>query len=629
MYSQNPRLARTLSVTTTSSTPTTRPESEYNGPRGPAHPYAMYPQNPFTDTSSQVATPTVPTIPVGFVNSTDPYQRRLGPEGEEIADIIGPDGHTEELPPYTRYPDEYYNRKIRDNQEAQPEGAAAAAAGPVAAATAVPAVTAVTAATDVSAVNAAMDAPATTTRAIPGAGGLGLAARDPEYDAVSETGTPQSRNSTRSFANDSHHEVNTAAAPISEKPQLNKFQRFAKRKACGVVPYWAICLTVSAVVIVIIILGAVIGTLLGHHKDPHATKPHPSSYQDSIPTVTITYDAIPIPTPTNLPSLPTGVYSLPLNLDKSPNTCFNDTAQSSAWSCNIIFEEEIQLQMSISRNAPQLGDESNYNVLLITNTSLGNNDFGLYYGTQPPVIEPAVGMELVNDTFDLDRGPAWFRMLPYNKTVVVPEDLLAGALTANVRRNEGGFLGLGDLQRRGMTAQSGDKPWICYWPDTFVEVFIYAEQNSSYASQTLATTGVITSAPTATPTATATATGFSAVTTTTTTKDVVGYMPLASYPRAVKVKERRDHQSQAAYCVQVLVNDDNSTTPVLDSDGMPVTMLIDEEEPGPISTSGNPWNDSSSKARRYLNEPEASRQWLHPRDDDGDMSACGCMWFSS
>lgn len=279
MYSQDPRLDRTMSVATTSSTPTTRPESEYNGPRGPAHPYSMYPQNPFTDSSNQVAAPTVPTIPVGFVNNTDPYQRRLGPEGEEIADIIGPDGHTEELPPYTRYPDEYYNRKIRDNQEPQPEGSAvatsaaavptAAAAAPVDTAAATPAV---------AAADAAADPPATTARAIPGAGGIGLAARDPEYDASSEAGTPQSRNSTRSFTNESHHEVNTAAAPISEKAKLNKFQRFGKRKACGVIPYWAICLTISTVLIVIIIIGAVVGTLLGHHKDPQKAKPsRPSS----------------------------------------------------------------------------------------------------------------------------------------------------------------------------------------------------------------------------------------------------------------------------------------------------------------------------------------------------------------
>ncbi|ROW08395.1 hypothetical protein VMCG_03333 [Cytospora schulzeri] len=634
MYSQNPRLARTTSVTTTSSTPTTRPESEYNGPRGPAHPYSMYPQNPFTDTSSEVAAPSIPTIPVGFVNNTDPYQRRLGPEGEELADIIGPDGHTEELPPYTRYPDEYYNRKIRDNQDAQPEGSAAAGASTAAAAAAVvpavaaepaePAAVAESAVPADTSTPAAANPPVTMTRAIPGAGGIGLAARDPEFDAASEAGAPQSRDSTRSSTNESHHEVNTAAAPMSEKPQFNKFQRFAKRKACGVIPYWAICLTVTAIVIVIIIVGAVIGTLLSHHKDSQDNKPRPTSYQDSVPTITITYDAVPISTPTDLPALPTGIYSLPLNLDKSPNTCFTDTAQTSAWSCNIIWDEEVEMQMSISRNAPQLGDQSNYDIILITNTSLGVGDNAVTYGTQPPVLEPAMSMELVNDTSDLDRGPAWFRMLPYNKTVVVPEDLLAGATLSSVRRNSGTYIPRsGDLQSRSLTAQPGDKPWICYWPGTFVEVFIYAQQNSSYAGQTSASTGVITSAPTATPTAT------DSDATQTSTQNVGDYMPLASYPRAVKVKERRDHQSQPPYCVQVTVNPDNSTSPVMGTNGQPVMMYIDEEEPGPAppDSGDSSWANSDRRRRRYRRD--ASEQWLTPRDDHDDMSACGCMWFAS
>ncbi|ROV96630.1 hypothetical protein VPNG_09007 [Cytospora leucostoma] len=527
MYSQNTRLARTLSVATTSSTPTTRPESEYNGPRGPAHPYSMYPQNPFTDTSSAVGAPTVPIIPVGFVNNTDPYQRRLGPEGEE------------------------------------------------------------------------------------------------------------SRNSTRTSTNESHHEVNTAAAPLSEKPQLNRLQRFAKRKACGVIPYWAICLTVTAILVVMIIVGAVVGTLLSrHHKDPHDQKPAPSTYQDSIPTVTITYDAVPVATPTDLPALPTGIYSLPLNLDKSPNTCFNNTAQTSAWSCQIIFEEATQMQMSIGKKTPQLDDEGDYDILLIVNSTLNGNYNPLSYGTQPPQIEPAIGLQLVNDTFDLDRGPAWFRMLPYNKTVLVPEDLLSvssSSSSSKARRNGGGFPPrIGDLQRKGGVAQTGDKPWLCTWPGTVVEVFIYAEQNSSYAYQTLASTGVITSAPTATPTATSTSSGYDAIHTTTT--DVSSYMPLASYPRAIKVKERRTPQSSSPYCVQVTVNDDNtSTTPVLNSEGKPVTIYIVENEPGSAgaSSSEDTTIQSTSKARRHSRGIEDSEQRLYRRDDDGDMSACGCMWFSS
>lgn len=276
MYSQNTRPTRTMSVATSSTVPTARPESEYSGPTGPSHPYSMYPQNPIEVPTSQ---PAVPAIPVGFTNVPDMYQRRLGPEGEEVAAMIGPDGHTEELPPYTRYPDEHYARKIRANEDPAHAGACAGPAIPPCAGAPPPCAGHVAA--GAVAGTAAAAAPAMTLAnippPIPGAGGIGLAARNPEFDArsVEDAQSPQSRHSTRSFTSDSQHDVNTAAAAVSEKPQLSKWQQFMKRKACGVVPYWAIGLTGGAVLIVIIIVAAVVGTLLSHHRKP----PSPSSTQ--------------------------------------------------------------------------------------------------------------------------------------------------------------------------------------------------------------------------------------------------------------------------------------------------------------------------------------------------------------
>lgn len=259
LYSQTPRLARTTSIATTSSTPTTRPESEYNGPRGPSHPYSMYPQNPIEEATPE---PAVPAIPVGFMgNVADPYQRRLGPEGEEMAGIIGPDGHTEELPPYTRYPDELYARKIRATEH-----------DPHAAGVGVALTTASGSMASASTATEPVTVMANVPPRIPGAGGIGLAARNPEFDSgsLTDANSPQSRHSSRSFATESHHEINTAAATESEKPQLNKYQRFARRKACGVVPYWSICMTASAVLIVLIVVAAVVGSLLARrHKPPN------------------------------------------------------------------------------------------------------------------------------------------------------------------------------------------------------------------------------------------------------------------------------------------------------------------------------------------------------------------------
>lgn len=187
--------------------------------------------------------------------------------------MIGPDGHTEELPPYTRYPDEFYARKIRANEVPAHAGSCG---GPQ------PCAGTVAAGTVAGAAAAAAAAPALTLAnippPIPGAGGIGLAARNPEFDtrSVEDARSPQSRQSTRSFATESQHDINTAAAAVSEKPQLSKWQKFMKRKACGVIPYWALGLTGGALLIVITIVTAVIGTLLSHHG---RRPPKPSSTQ--------------------------------------------------------------------------------------------------------------------------------------------------------------------------------------------------------------------------------------------------------------------------------------------------------------------------------------------------------------
>ncbi len=224
MYPQESRLARTASVATTSTVQV--PDRPYNGPGGPTHPYGMYPQN--TVPEAEVlgnSIPPVPVVPVGFPGSNNNYQRRLGPDGEEIADLIGPDGHTEQLPPYTQYPDEAFARKTRPG-----------VAVPVA-----------------------------------GAGGMGLATRNPEFASMEDLTTPQSRMSTRSFSSDaSNHQVNMAAARVSEKPELKKWQRMAKKNVCGIIPRWVLVL----VAVVFIIFGIILGTVLAILKPKHPQQKH-------------------------------------------------------------------------------------------------------------------------------------------------------------------------------------------------------------------------------------------------------------------------------------------------------------------------------------------------------------------
>jgi hypothetical protein len=102
MYQQN-TMARNASISTASTQQTPQPSASPPLQTGPSHPYAMYPQNVVED---EPPAPVAQTgIPVGFPGINTSFHRQIGPDGEE-QDILDPFGHTEQLPPYSRYPDE-------------------------------------------------------------------------------------------------------------------------------------------------------------------------------------------------------------------------------------------------------------------------------------------------------------------------------------------------------------------------------------------------------------------------------------------------------------------------------------------------------------------------------------------
>jgi hypothetical protein len=215
MYSQGTRPARTASVATAS---TFHPADRlYTGPVNPTHPYEMYPQAISGDMdTSETAAP----IPVGFPGRRDDYQRQIGPEGEEAGDIIGPLGHTEQLPPYTQYPTEGFGK-------------------------------------------------AQSVPAMAGAGGIGLATRNPEFSSREDLGSPASRQSVRSLTSDSEHQVNVAAIGQAEKPAEKKWKQIAQRKVWDIVPVWAFVLVGVVCLLFAIVLGGVLGVLSAkRHRPP-------------------------------------------------------------------------------------------------------------------------------------------------------------------------------------------------------------------------------------------------------------------------------------------------------------------------------------------------------------------------
>jgi hypothetical protein len=225
---------RTLSnATAETTTPIPRESPTENQQQGPTHPYTLY-----TQSTAEVEETPARSIPVGFTNVPDNYRRQLGPDGEEAGDLIGPMGHTEELPPYTRYPEIAYVRKGSSND------------------------------------TESISTPSSSTRGMPavsaGAGGIGRATRDPEFSSTEEDlALNRSRPSIRSqHSQASRHDINTAAREITEKSsRQEKWERRAKKKLWGIVPYWAICLVMVGMVLMGIIMGAVIGTVLKKSDD--------------------------------------------------------------------------------------------------------------------------------------------------------------------------------------------------------------------------------------------------------------------------------------------------------------------------------------------------------------------------
>ena len=220
MYPQGTGMTRSSSVTTTS---TTRPsERPFMGPTAPQHPYAMYQQNTVPEESSEEG----PAIPVGFMAHNQTYQRSPGHGGEDVGDIVGPDGHTEQLPPYSRYPD-----------------------------------------------------------GIPPKLGLGHASiASAERNSPSQTAlptspqSPQSRVSSRALIeeNESQRVIQPPNPSDPGDPEVPRFEEKPRRKkkantklCCGV-PLWMMIL-IGIVLIIGAVIGGVIGGILGNEKGEQAS----------------------------------------------------------------------------------------------------------------------------------------------------------------------------------------------------------------------------------------------------------------------------------------------------------------------------------------------------------------------
>ncbi|KAL8716270.1 MAG: hypothetical protein Q9220_000175 [cf. Caloplaca sp. 1 TL-2023] len=581
MYPQDIDLIRTPSMATTS---TIRPrERSYAGPSGPNQPYSMYPQNTVPEDESGSAEGLQPPGMIGFPGRSNDYRRRLGPDVEDADDLVGPDGYTEQLPPYTRWPDNI-----------PPKGGAVGAASI-------------------------------------------LSAERGRTDNSEETlANPfQSRESLTHAVERDHSSTQLTVVAGSEPPQGDEGGSFKervkhtsqKRTCFGRVPLWLIA--VLALVLIAVLAGT-IGGVVGHARGeqqatpsvkPPTYPPQPAADPTMVTTITTTslVDATPLPsTPVNLPTLPTGVFHVPLrNPSISNNSCLS--SHTNSWSCangaDLKLDLSVPNMISVSPLVPTQPNQ-------------------VYFGPQPPDLTIPVPLSLMGDRDGMEKGPAWWFQQPYTKVVVVPGvDFNAGGGTKKRwfdlprDRKDNRRVSVRNYGYGHTVATPAMKPWFCYWNSTILEGFIYVTQNSSMQSSSESAESASPTSPTPAypsiyiPPSFAAFTSFppTAATPTGTVdkRQVSNPSSYAAYSKDVKIEERRAPGTQPPpYCVHMQIMNDGTANPIGDENGQPITVQLEEIQPG---SDGSVSQDGSGGRKR-------GNLWER---GPSSTSSCECEWINS
>jgi hypothetical protein len=255
----------------------------------------------------------------------------------------------------------------------------------------------------------------------------------------------------------------------------------------------------------------------------------------------------------------------------------------------------------------KLGNMTNERSTACYNLSLkavNLNDSRFLWGAQPPNIDSEI-LTLVNDTSEPHRGPAWWLKVTYDKIVVVAENAFPPPSPTKRWDNMGGSYDDYDSIRtnKPLGAQNGDKPWICTWPGTTLEVFIYPIQNSSVGANPTSRTAT-----------------SSVASSTSSVPNPYASQGLYPYPKTVKFLEKRDADSAPRpFCRQVQVVDNGrNMVNVTDSRGNPVQIQINM----------NP--DSDDGQQTSSNNRSLRKKWSQSWDSEKleQLTPCGCLWWS-
>lgn len=321
--------------------------------------------------------------------------------------------------------------------------------------------------------------------------------------------------------------------------------------------------------------------------------------------------------PSDLSPLEVGLFDLPpLEVSQAPRLCFNDTTQSQAWNCDMPLR---WYSMEVGRISNASQTES-YEMTL---TSVNGSDNLYLWGTQPPSIVEPVQLTLVNDTFEVSRGAAWWFKYNYNKQVILSESSFTSHQNQKREWEYDGPPRPGFDPTRFMSKnpgpEEGEKPWFCTWPNTTMEVFIYPNQNISVRYTSVSSSS---SAAGASATSSPDDDDDDDVT------NVSPYDPTPAYPQVIKFMERRlfmDGDEEAATCRQVkITNGGRDKEDLLDEDGKPIEVIVVErmrtyEE---LVDAANRNRHPDRRWARNFEMPLVKRESL-------ELTDCGCLWWST
>lgn len=306
---------------------------------------------------------------------------------------------------------------------------------------------------------------------------------------------------------------------------------------------------------------------------------HPVITATSTVTATTYFDAVPMPSATALPPLPTGSFNIRLfEPSFSANDCLVESSQK-AWACTI----QGDLSLNISHDADNL-----------TTISIKSSfPTGFWrYGPQPPEVQNVLAVLPMQDIEHTDKGPAYYFQQSFDKLVILNGDDLNDDLEKRSPMNKEGLANLG---RRGSTSSAVIQPlsrtWFCHWNGTLLEAFIFSQESSQQST------------PTPNPTATPSPMKFLR-------RDPAPFpSPTNIYPKTIKLEERRNPVNDVGpYCEPMIIHDSVTATRDLNRS----TIQLNETEP--------PLNNLNLRQRDLLEGLIVEKRSL--------VHGCQCKWLS-